>query len=63
MTGDYAKLQLKDVSFANLVTWLDAQRRESRIGVQDATVTAVNDAGQVDAVLTMHQANADAGAR
>ncbi len=63
MTGDYAKLQLKDASFASLVTWLDAQRRENRISVHDATVTAVNDAGQVDAVLTLRQANADAGAR
>jgi general secretion pathway protein M len=63
MTGDYAKLQLKDASFANLVTWLDAQRRENRISVQDATVNAVNDAGQVDAVLTLRQANADTGAR
>ncbi len=61
MTGDYAKLQLKDTSFANLVSWLDAQRRESRISVLDATVTAVNDAGQVDATMTLRQA--DAGAR
>jgi general secretion pathway protein M len=63
MTGDFAKLQVKDASFANLVTWLDAQRRESRISVQDASVTAVNELGQVDAVLTLRQANADAGAR
>ncbi len=59
MTGDYAKLQLKDASFASLVTWLDAQRRENRIAVQDAAVTPVNDAGQVDAVLTLRQANSD----
>ena len=63
MTGEYAKLQLKDVSFANLVTWLDAQRRENRIGVQDATVSAQNELGQVDANLTLHQDNPAAGAR
>ncbi len=63
MTGDYAKLQLKDTSFASLVAWLDAQRRENRVSVQDAAINAVNDAGQVDAVLTLRQANADAGAR
>ncbi len=57
MVGDYAKVQLKDANFANLVNWLDTQQRESRIAVQDATVTAVNDAGQVDAVLTLRQAN------
>lgn len=63
MVGDYAKVQLKDANFANLVSWLDAQQRESRISVQDAAVTAVNDAGQVDAVLTLRQAGATAGAR
>lgn len=55
MTGEYAKLQLNGVSFANLVTWLDAQRRESRVGVQDAAFTALAQAGQVDATITLHQ--------
>jgi general secretion pathway protein M len=41
MTGEYAKLQLNGVSFANLVAWLDAQRRENRIAVQDAAITAL----------------------
>lgn len=55
MTGEYAKLQLTNVSFANLVMWLDAQRRENRISVQDMTATAQGAAGQVDASLTLHQ--------
>ena len=55
MTGDYAKLQLSNVSFANLVMWLDAQRRENRISVQDMTATAQGAPGQVDASLTLHQ--------
>lgn len=55
MTGDYAKLQLNNVSFANLVAWLDAVRRENRIAVQDATVTGLATAGQVDASLTLRQ--------
>jgi general secretion pathway protein M len=63
MVGDYAKVQLKDANFANLVNWLDTQQRENRIAVQDAAVTAVNDAGQVDAVLTLRQAGGAAGAR
>jgi general secretion pathway protein M len=63
-TGEYAKLQLNNVAFANLVTWLDAQRRENRIAVQDAVVTALPTAGQVDANLTLHQnAGAPGGAR
>jgi general secretion pathway protein M len=61
MTGEYAKLQLNNVSFANLVTWLDQQRRENRIAVQDAAVTALATAGQVDATLTLRQNPGTAG--
>ncbi|MES2126947.1 MAG: type II secretion system protein GspM [Pseudomonadota bacterium] len=57
MTGDYAKLQLKDVSFASLMAWLDAERREHRIGVSEANlVPQAANAGQVDGVLTLRQA-------
>ena len=55
LTGEFAKLQVSNVSFANLVMWLDAQRRENRISVQDMTVTALGAPGQVDASLTLHQ--------
>ena len=55
MTGEYAKVQLTNVSFANLVAWLDAQRRENRVAVQDATFNALPVAGQVDASLTLRQ--------
>jgi general secretion pathway protein M len=55
MTGEYAKVQLNGVAFANLYSWLDAQRRENRVSVQDLAVTAGSPAGQVDAVLTLHQ--------
>jgi general secretion pathway protein M len=55
MTGDYAKLQMANVSFANLVLWLDAQRRENRIQVEDLTVTSLAAAGQVDASMTLRQ--------
>ena len=43
------------MSFPGLVDWLDALRRDSRINVQDASFTAQNTAGQVDATLTLHQ--------
>jgi general secretion pathway protein M len=62
MTGEYAKLQLNNVSFANLVTWLDTQRRENRITVQDASISANATAGQVDASLTLHQNSGPSGA-
>jgi len=55
MTGEYAKLQLNGVAFANLYSWLDAQRRENRIGVEEIAVTAGTPAGQVDATLTLRQ--------
>ena len=58
--GDFAKLQLNGASFANLYTWLDAQRREHRIEVQDLAVTAGTPAGQVDAVLTLRQDTGEA---
>lgn len=60
MTGEYAKVQFNGVSFANLVSWLDAQRRENRVQVQDATFTALAAVGQVDATLTLRQASAPA---
>jgi general secretion pathway protein M len=59
VTGETARLQLAGVPFANLVGWLDAQRREARISVQEAAFTAQDTAGLVDATLTLRQ---DAGA-
>jgi general secretion pathway protein M len=59
VTGETARMQLTGVSFANLAGWLDAQRREARIAVQEAAITAKEPAGQVDATLTLRQ---DAGA-
>ena len=59
MTGEFARVQLAGVAFANLVGWLDAKRREHRISVQDAAISAKEPAGRVDATLTLRQ---DAGA-
>lgn len=55
MTGEYAKLQLNGVSFPGLIDWLATLRRDGRINVQDASITAQNTAGLVDATLTLHQ--------
>lgn len=55
MTGEFAKLQLKEVAFANLVSWLDAQRREGRILVQDMDLAAQGDAGVVGGTVTLRQ--------
>jgi general secretion pathway protein M len=55
MTGEFAKVHVKDVAFANLVTWLDAQRRESRILVQDMDLSGQGPAGMVGGTLTLRQ--------
>jgi len=54
-TNDYARLQVSGVSFANLMAWLDAQRRENRVAVQQGSFSAQDAAGQVDANLTLRQ--------
>lgn len=61
MSGEFAKLQLNGVSFANLYSWLDAQRREHRIQVEDIAVTAGTPVGNVDVVLTLRQNSGEAG--
>lgn len=55
VSGEYTKVQLSNVSFANLMAWLDAQRLESRLMVQDAQFSAQTALGQVDATLTLRQ--------
>ena len=55
VTGEYIKLQLNNVAYAGLAAWLDEQRRANRVLVQDAVVTALPAAGQVDASLTLRQ--------
>lgn len=57
VSGEYTKVQLNGVSFANLMAWLDAQRRDSRLLVQDAQFTAKDVLGQVDATLTLRQSS------
>jgi general secretion pathway protein M len=54
-TGEYTKLQLNNVPFAGLAAWLDEQRHGNRLLVQDAVITALPAAGQVDAALTLRQ--------
>ena len=62
MTGEYAKVQLNNVAFANVYSWLEAQRRENRIAVLDATITAAAPLGQVNASLTLRQSTSQADA-
>jgi general secretion pathway protein M len=59
VTGEYAKLELRGVSFGALMEWLAALQQESRIAVDDASIVAQATPGLVDATLTLHQ-SADA---
>ena len=60
MSGEFAKLQFNGVPFAGLYSWLDSQRSENRVEVQEIGVTAATPVGQVDAVITLHQISAEA---
>ncbi|MES3020671.1 MAG: type II secretion system protein GspM [Pseudomonadota bacterium] len=57
VVGENAKLDLAGVPFANLSSWLDAQRREHRLAVLEATVVAQAAPGMVDANLSLRQNN------
>ena len=57
VTGNYARFKLDNVSFANLMAWLDEQRRNGRLGVEEAQLSAQTPLGQVNASLTMRQNN------
>ena len=57
ITGEFARVQLNNVSFANVIAWLDAQRRDSRLTVQDAQFKGLPALGQVDATLTLRQSS------
>lgn len=56
VTGEYAKLQFTGIQFASLVNLLDAIRKDSRIEVQDASITAKDAPGVADASITLRQA-------
>jgi general secretion pathway protein M len=55
VTGEYAKLQFNGVQYAGIVAWLDAIRIESGISVVDASFTAQDAPGVVNASLTLRQ--------
>ena len=55
ITGEYAKVQLTNVPFAAVVTWLEAARVDSRIAVQDANFVAQDVAGMVNGSITLRQ--------
>jgi general secretion pathway protein M len=55
ITGEYVKAQFNGAQFAGVVAWLDAVRTESRISVVDASFTAQDTPGVVNATVTLRQ--------
>lgn len=55
ITGEYARIQLTNVPFAAVVSWLEAARVDSRIAVQDANFVAQDVAGMVNGNITLRQ--------
>jgi len=55
VTGEYAKVQFSGAQYAGIVAWLDAIRIESRVTVVDASFTAQDAPGVVNASLTLRQ--------
>ena len=55
LTGDFVKVQLTAVSFANTLGWLDDLQKTAMLSVVDANVVALAQADMVDATLTLRQ--------
>lgn len=55
LNGDFAKVELKGVAFAGVISWLDSLRRSGAAGVQESNVTSLATPGMVDASITLRQ--------
>ncbi|OGB27670.1 MAG: general secretion pathway protein GspM [Burkholderiales bacterium RIFCSPLOWO2_02_FULL_57_36] len=56
LTGDgIARVQLTSVSFAGVIDWLDDMQKTALLSVIEANITALPEAGQVNANLTLQQ--------
>lgn len=57
LTGDFAKVQLIAVSFADTLGWLDDMQKTALFSVVEANIVALAQADKVDATLTLRQQN------
>ncbi len=55
VTSDYIKVQMSNVPFANLVTWIGEIQKVHRLMVLDATIVSQATLGNVNANLTLRQ--------
>jgi general secretion pathway protein M len=57
VAGPNVQLQLKNVEFGTWVAWLDDVRRQFKVKVAEAHVSALKEDGQVDVTATLQPAN------
>ena len=59
LNGDFAKIQLSSVSFANMLFWLDDMQKAALLSVTDADIVALPQPDKVNATITLRQAGTD----
>lgn len=61
LTGDFVKLQLSAAPFAAIANWLDGLRASARVAVSEASISALDEPGIVNATLTLRQQRTETG--
>ncbi|MEO6974943.1 MAG: type II secretion system protein GspM [Gallionella sp.] len=56
LSGDFAKVQLSAVSFANTLYWLDDMQKTAKLSATDANIVALSQPDTINATFTLHQA-------
>ncbi|MGA7595243.1 MAG: type II secretion system protein GspM [Gallionella sp.] len=59
LNGDFAKVQLSSVSFANTLFWLDDMQKTALLLVTDADIVALAQPDKVNATITLRRAGTD----
>jgi len=59
LSGDFAKVQLSAVSFANTLYWLDDMQKTARLSATDANIVALDKPDMVNATFTLRQQRND----
>jgi general secretion pathway protein M len=55
LSGDFAKVQLSSVSFADTLYWLDDMQKTARLSATDANIVALDKPDMVNATFTLRQ--------
>ncbi len=55
VTGEFAQVQLTDVSFSSIIVWLSDLQKIALASVSEVTITALTQPDKVDAKITLQQ--------